>query len=116
MTDPGCTMVMFCREVLPGAVPRRRGLTPVSNCLSETPNVTYLAVLFSLMLVSGCAHPTYYETAPVEVETPRGVVTCQLYTPEEVLLDEAIFAPDGMSIPEADAFCRAEGHRRKSEA
>ncbi|WP_171182070.1 hypothetical protein [Ruegeria sp. HKCCD8929] len=74
-----------------------------------------LPFIVSAAAVSGCAAPEYFETKPVEVETPKGVVTCQLYLPEEVAWDQAVLAPPGMSIPEADEICRIEGYRRKKE-
>ncbi|WP_171181208.1 hypothetical protein [Ruegeria sp. HKCCD8929] len=77
--------------------------------------VSCLPALCSAAVLSGCAGPAFFESEPVEVDTPKGVVTCQLYLPEEVAWDEAVLAPPGMSIPEADEICRIEGHRRKKE-
>jgi hypothetical protein len=74
-----------------------------------------LAASVPALVVSGCTIPFYYETSPVVVETRRGIVTRQLYTPELVVSDEAIPAPVGMSIPEADKISRVEGHRRESD-
>ncbi len=72
-----------------------------------------LQFFFSVALVSGCIAPEHFETQPVEVETPNGTVICQHYLPEEVAWDQAVLAPPGMSIPEADEICRIEGYRRK---
>lgn len=64
-------------------------------------------------LLSGCvASPEAYETPPVDLETPKGVVTCQLYTDEIVLWDRAIRWPRAMSAEAADALCKKEGNRR----
>lgn len=76
--------------------------------------VSLAALCCTTLIVSGCTDPSYHETPPVEVETPRGTVTCQLYTREILHWDRAILAPTGMSIPEADRICRDEGLRRKT--
>lgn len=69
----------------------------------------------SAVLLAGCAtDPRSFETTPVDVKTPQGVVTCQLYTKERVLWDRAIDRPDNMTVREADDVCRAEGVRRKN--
>ncbi|THH38542.1 hypothetical protein E4Z66_02945 [Aliishimia ponticola] len=66
------------------------------------------------VLLAACApDPRSYETTPVKLETPQGVVTCQLYTDEIVAWDRAIDRPSKMSVTEADDICRAEGQRRK---
>lgn len=70
----------------------------------------------SVLTLSGCIDIESYETAPVSVSTPQGVVTCQLYTANRVLWDEAIRVPKGMSIKTGDAICRAEGSRRKGRS
>ncbi len=57
--------------------------------------------------------PEELETTPVKVQTPKGVVTCQLYRQDRVSWDRAIdFPATKMSVPEADAYCRQEGQRR----
>ncbi|TMV08542.1 hypothetical protein FGK63_05285 [Ruegeria sediminis] len=66
-----------------------------------------------LVLVSGCAPtPESLETEPVQVQTSKGVVTCQLYTHSRVLWDRAIDRPNNMSVKEGDEVCRNEGRRR----
>ncbi|WP_424986669.1 hypothetical protein [Microbulbifer sp. S227A] len=73
------------------------------------------ALILSGLVVMGCTpSPAAYETPPVQVKTPQGIVTCQLYTPERVLWDRAIDRPNSMSVQEGDAVCRAEGERRKN--
>lgn len=65
-------------------------------------------------VVAGCSiDPKNYETAPVEVATTQGTVTCQLYTPERTIWDRAIDWPRSMTAAEADATCKLEGDRRK---
>lgn len=71
---------------------------------------------FAGLALSGCVQLQSYETAPVSVSSPQGVVTCQLYTSNQVLWDEAIHVPNGMSIDTGDAICRDEGHRRKGRS
>ena len=68
----------------------------------------------AMMFLYGCVgDPSTYETEPVSLETPKGTVICQLYTPDRVIWDRAINRPDSMSIKEADDLCRAEGERQK---
>ena len=71
--------------------------------------------LGSSVLVTGCVgglDKASYATDPVQVETAKGVVTCQLYRHNQVLWDEAIAKPASMTIDEADAVCVNEGYRR----
>lgn len=67
-----------------------------------------------LAVVAGCIpSPRELETPPVQVQTPKGVVTCQLYRQDRVDWDRAIdFPATKMSVPEADAYCQQEGQRR----
>ncbi len=64
--------------------------------------------------LAGCIpSPRDLETTPVKVQTPKGVVTCQLYRQDRVDWDRAIdFPATKMSVPEADAYCQQEGQRR----
>lgn len=75
------------------------------------------AVLLSACVVliglSGCSYdPREHETEPVLVNTPKGIVTCQLYTRDTIVWDRAIDIPQNMSIREGDEVCRQEGIRR----
>jgi hypothetical protein len=72
------------------------------------------APLFGLLAagLSACSSPSAYETEPVEVDTPAGVVICQLYTRNLVVWDRAIDRPPSMSVTTADAICVNEGKRR----
>ncbi|MEP3334005.1 hypothetical protein [Sedimentitalea sp.] len=73
------------------------------------------ALILSAVAVAGCVpSPASFESAPVQVQTAQGVVTCQLYTPERVYWDRAIDRPNSMSVQQGDAVCRAEGERRKN--
>lgn len=78
--------------------------------------ISLLVGAATILTLSGCIELESYETAPVSVSTPQGVVTCQLYTANRVLWDEAIRVPKGMSINTGDAICRAEGSRRKGRS
>lgn len=69
---------------------------------------TGLVVLGAAVVLSGCVRSSY-ESTPVEVNTSKGKVTCQLYTPERVQWDEAIAKPEGMSKREADRICIGKG-------
>ncbi|MEM7242571.1 MAG: hypothetical protein AAF429_10335 [Pseudomonadota bacterium] len=72
-------------------------------------------VLGSTLLITGCASTldkASYATNPVQVQTEKGVVTCQLYRSTSTLWDEAIAVPAGMSIQEGDAICQNEGFKR----
>ena len=67
------------------------------------------AALFAL---AGCIDLANYETTPVKVETAKGTVVCQLYRKRQVLWDEAVSIPPGMTIKEGDQICINEGKRR----
>ena len=72
------------------------------------------ALLGASALVAGCVQgPEQFETTPVKVETPKGVVTCQLYMKNIVSWDRSIDRPSTMSVAEADEICKAEGARHK---
>ncbi len=66
----------------------------------------------AILALSGCIDQSRYETAPVQVKTPKGTVTCQLYKHNQVLWDEATSVPPGMTIREGDQTCINEGKRR----
>lgn len=65
----------------------------------------------ALLLLTGCAPQEVYETEPVQIETSKGLVTCQLYQKHLVLWDEAIDWPDETSEEFADRSCRSFGWR-----
>lgn len=67
-----------------------------------------LLLLAAAACLTACA-PSQFETEPVEVETPAGTVTCQLYTRGMVDWDRAIARPESMSVAAADAICRQRG-------
>lgn len=71
--------------------------------------------LTGLLLASGCTSSGVFESPPVEVTTDRGIVLCQLYAHDTVWWDEAVAAPNGMAISEADRVCRNEGRRRLAD-
>lgn len=76
---------------------------------------TKIALIVPLFVtLAGCIpSPEDLESTPVEVQTPKGEVTCQLYRQDRVTWDRAInFPATKMSVPEADAYCRQEGQRR----
>jgi hypothetical protein len=65
------------------------------------------------LALTACVSPKDYETTPVQVATPQGTVTCQLYTKKIVDWDRAIEHPANMSVESADAICHNEGVRRQ---
>ncbi len=74
--------------------------------------LTVLAV--AVMALSACSiDPSDYETDPVQVESAKGTVTCQLYTKRIVRWDRSIDRPATMSVKEADDICMAEGLRSR---
>lgn len=74
----------------------------------------WLCAAAAALLATGCVpSPEEFETEPVRVQTAKGVVTCQLYSPDYVVWDRAIDRPSSMSVQEGDAICKAEGQRRK---
>ncbi|QFT72908.1 MULTISPECIES: hypothetical protein [unclassified Ruegeria] len=81
----------------------------------KAPRFKTLLLLPVVAIVTTACIPTpeELETTPVKVQTPKGVVTCQLYRHDRVTWDRAIdFPASKMSVPEADAYCRQEGQRR----
>lgn len=74
----------------------------------------YFIAVGAVSAVAGCTGMEQ-ETEPVKVNTDQGVVTCQLYLPDVVMLDEAIDWPEVMTKQVGDAVCRAEGTRRLRE-
>ncbi|NVO55270.1 hypothetical protein HW561_05640 [Rhodobacteraceae bacterium B1Z28] len=80
----------------------------------KTPIAKAIVLLPVLATLSACIpSPKDLETTPIKVQTPKGVVTCQLYRPNRVSWDRAIdFPATKMSVPEADAYCQQEGQRR----
>lgn len=89
-----------------------------AKCQSKEMRMSKLGAITTLTVATvlvGCVDPSDFESEPVQVQTAQGTVTCQLYTDERVLWDEAIAAPAGMSISTADSICRAEGQRRKDQ-
>lgn len=82
--------------------------------------MTKTSLIFGALAVTaaaGCApDPRQYETTPVQIPSPEGTVTCQLYTVDVVLWDRAIDWPRSLTAAEADALCQAEGQRQKDAA
>ena len=64
----------------------------------------------SAATLTGCIDPANYAATPVSVTTETGTVVCQLYRTNNVLWDEAIPIPPGMSISTGDAICKNKGH------
>ncbi len=62
-------------------------------------------------VLAGCDRSSY-ESAPVVLKGDYGELTCQLYTVERVMWDEAVLYPDTLTKEQADALCFAEGERR----
>ena len=79
-----------------------------------TPLKITAAAVPLLAILSGCVPtPEELETTPVQVRTPAGVVTCQLYRHDRVSWDRAIdFPATKMSVATADNYCKQEGLRR----
>ena len=72
-------------------------------------SLTNVAVAVLIFTLVGCAGKANFETAPVTVSTGKGDVICQLYRLDNVLWDEAISVPAGMSIKTGDALCKQRG-------
>ena len=54
--------------------------------------------------LTGCIDPANYVT------TQNGTMVCQLYKLNNILWDEAISVPPGMSIKTGDTICKNKGH------
>lgn len=78
--------------------------------------ITVIAGITSFLALSGCVNRASYETAPVKVASPQGVVLCQLYSANIVLWDQAISVPEGMLITTGDSICHNEGLRIRAES
>lgn len=80
----------------------------------KNPLTKAIVLLPLVSTVAACIpSPKDLETTPVQVQTSKGVVTCQLYRQDRVTWDRAIdFPATKMSVPEADAICQQEGLRR----
>jgi len=73
--------------------------------------------VMSILVLTGCSiDRTAFETAPVYVSRPQGIVTCQLYWTNRVSWDRAIKVPEGMYITTGDSICHTEGLRRRAAA
>lgn len=72
------------------------------------------ALAAAVLTLSACSiDPSDYETDPVQLQSAKGTVTCQLYTKRIVRWDRAIDRPATMSVKEADDICMAEGLRTR---
>ena len=60
--------------------------------------------------LTGCIDPANYVTTPVTVTAENGTVVCQLYRLNNVLWDEAISVPPGVSIKTGYTICKNKGH------
>lgn len=78
--------------------------------------LTLVMAVAATGVMAGCVSKTAYESNPVQIETPKGMVTCQLYTRDRVQWDESIAVPAGMTKAEGDAYCIQEGHRQYRSA
>jgi len=76
-------------------------------------HLKFAALGLSCLAISACSSPADFETAPVQVATPQGTVTCQLYTQSITAWDRSINRPNTMTTKAADAICRKEGLRRQ---
>ncbi|KIC37622.1 hypothetical protein [Leisingera sp. ANG-M7] len=74
-----------------------------------------IAAFGTIAALSGCVSPEQFETTPVQLQTSKGVVTCQLYTKDRVLWDRSIDRPTSMPVQEADEICKREGYRQMKE-
>ena len=72
-----------------------------------------VAVLLGGLFLAACIpNPDQFATEPVRIQTPGGVVTCQLYTESRVIWDRSVARPEDMTVQQADNYCRGEGQRR----
>lgn len=69
-------------------------------------------VLLIPLALSGCISLKTFESEPVQLQTPKGEVVCQLYGINQTSHDTAIAWPEAMTEEEADGYCLAEGTRR----
>lgn len=72
----------------------------------------FVLLVAAVGTLSACS-PQQFETAPAEVMTEAGPVTCQFYSPRIVMWDKPTAYPQGMTMDEAVSVCRQEGMARK---
>lgn len=73
---------------------------------------TLVMAVAATAVMAGCVSKTAFESNPVQIKTPKGMVTCQLYTRDRIQWDESIAVPAGMTKEEGDSYCVQEGHRQ----
>lgn len=77
--------------------------------------VALSAAALAFGALSACVHSTKeYESNPIQVQTSRGVVTCQLYRLDIVEWDRSTDRPARMGIEEADQYCIKAGQMIKA--
>lgn len=82
--------------------------------MKSVKSTVLLSVSAAAVILSGCVpSPENYETTPVQVQSEKGIVTCQLYSKDLVAWDRSIHRPNSMGVQEADAICKEEGKRQK---
>jgi len=75
----------------------------------------FLCLFCALFIITGCANKKEHETTPIRLNTPEGLVVCQLYALDLIMWDTSITRPKSMSKETADKICIAEGVRLQRE-
>ncbi|MDB3921166.1 hypothetical protein OAO92_02220 [Paracoccaceae bacterium] len=71
----------------------------------------FLCLFCAFFIITGCVNKKEHETTPIRLNTPEGLVACQLYALDLIMWDTSITRPKSMSKETADKICIAEGAR-----
>jgi hypothetical protein len=75
--------------------------------------IPVIAIIAATSLMGCVPSPREMATAPISIDSPKGKISCQLFSAESTLWDMAISYPKGVAQKDADEACRAEGKRRQ---
>ena len=75
----------------------------------------FLCLFCALFTITGCANKKEHETTPIRLNTPEGLVVCQLYSLDLIMWDTSITRPKSISKETTDTICIAEVARLQRE-
>ncbi|MDB3948198.1 hypothetical protein N9370_00325 [Paracoccaceae bacterium] len=75
----------------------------------------FLCLFCALFIITGCVNKKEHETTPIRLNTPEGLVVCQLHALDLIMWDTSITRPKSMSKETADKICIVEGARLQRE-
>ena len=75
----------------------------------------FLCLFCALFIITRCANKKEHEMTPIRLNTPEGLVVCQLYALDLVMWDTSITRPKSTSKETADKIFIAECARLQRE-